>query len=305
MSGITRAPIHPAGPALSSCCWGSWRCADHPETNTPDKLARLIEFAVELGISSFDLADIYGGYRVEPLFGAALRLTGVDRRTIQLISKADICPVSAARPGRRRKFYDTSRQHLRSSVQTSLEALQTDYLDLLLIHRPDPLMDADETGSALLEMVREGSIRYPGVSNFSPAQLDLLQSRMPLPLISNQVECSPLQLSPLFDGMLDQAQRLRMRPMIWSPLAGGRLFRPETEAEQRVVSALADVGERAGLAAAEVALAWLCTLPSRPIPVLGTGDRSRLAAQARATQRRLERQDWFQILEAAMGHPVP
>jgi predicted oxidoreductase len=293
-----------AGSHLSPVVWGSWRSSVHPATDTPDKLARLIEGCVELGITSFDLADIYGGYKVEPLFGAALALTGIERSSLQLIGKCGIRPLSPARPETRLKHYDTSAEHIERSVATTLAALRTDYLDLLLLHRSDPLLDADAVAAVLQRLLRAGAVRAIGVSNHLPAQLELLQSRLDVPLVTNQIECSALHVAPLFDGTLDQAQRLRMSPTIWSPLAGGRLLQPRTDTEQRVATALDAVGARMGLGRAETAIAWLATLPSRPVPVLGSGDLARLATQAAAAQLRLERQDWFSILEAAQGHPV-
>jgi predicted oxidoreductase len=301
---LEATPVHPAGPLLSPAIWGTWRCVETPALSTPDRLAPLLEYLLELGVTTFDLADIYGGYRSEQLFGAALKLTGVPRGSVQFVGKADICPLSPQRPQHRLKHYDTTPEHLQRTVARTLEMVQSDYLDVLLLHRPDPLMDADATAAAFEQMALAGTVRSFGVSNHTPAQIELLQSRLSRPLVSNQIEVSPLHTGPLFDGTLDQAQRLRMRPMIWSPLGGGRLFRPSNEAEQRVAVALDAVGIRAGLDRAETALAWLATMPSRPLPILGTGDRERLAGQARACSVRLDRQDWFVILEAALGSPV-
>lgn len=292
--------------ALSHVAWGSWRSSANADINTPEKLAPLLEGCVAAGITTIDLADIYGGYKVEPLVGAALALTGIDRAAIQLVGKCDIKPASPARPEHRLKHYDTSPEHIRRTVANTLEALRTDYLDLLLLHRPDPLLDADAVAETLHGLLGSGRIRAVGVSNHLPVQLDLLQSRLEVPLVTNQIQCSPLHLEPLFDGTLDQAQRLRMRPMFWSPLAGGRLIEPKEEADRRAAAALDAIGVRmGGLGRDEVAIAWLATLPSRPVPILGSGNIERLERQAAAAKLRLDRQDWFAILEAARGEPVP
>lgn len=295
----------PPDPALSHVAWGSWRCVANPDIDTPDRLARLLEGCVAAGITTIDLADIYGGFKVEPLVGAALARAGIDRSTIQLVGKCGIRPVSPARPDNRLKHYDTSPDHIRRSVATTLEALRTDHLDLLLLHRPDPLLDADAVAETLADLVRDGRVRAVGVSNHSPAQLDLLRSRLELPLATNQIQCSPLHLEPLFDGTLDQAQRLAMPPMFWSPLGGGRLVEPRDEAAQRTAAALDAVGSRmGGLGRDEVAIAWAATLPCRPVPILGSGNLERLRRQAAAARLRLDRQDWFAILEAARGVAV-
>ncbi len=290
---------------LSHVVWGSWRSLDYPATDTPDKLARHIEGCLELGVTSIDLADIYGGFKVEAHVGTALALTGVDRRQIQLVGKCGIRPVSKARSENRVKHYDTTPEHIERSVANSLEALRTDYLDLLLLHRPDPLLDADAVAETLQGLVRRGAVRGLGVSNYTPAQLDLLQSRLELPLLTNQVQCSPLHTQPVFDGTFDQAQRLRMPPMLWSPLGGGKLFKPQRGSDKLIAAALDEVGRRMGLGRAETAIAWLATMPSRPIPILGSCTLEHVVAQAEAARRRVERQDWFTIFEAALGEPVP
>ena len=286
--------------------FGAWRLADGPYKHEPDKLADLIRLTLDCGITSFDHADIYGGYQVEELFGQALsRVRGV-RERIQLISKCGIKLVSSARPAHRYKHYDTSASHMIQSVERSLRNLQTDYLDLLLVHRPDPLMSADELTSCFEKLKTQGKVRYFGVSNFTPAQTELLASRMRIPPICNQIELSPLHLDPLTDGTLDQCQALRIVPLIWSPLAGGRLFTGNGDRELRVRKALQVAGDESGGASIEqVALAWIMRHPAIPLPVLGTGSPERLASQAAACQIELSREQWHAIWSASMGTPVP
>ena len=153
---VTRQRLHPDGPELSRLVWGAWRAVESPETDTPGKLARLIDACAELGITSFDHADIYGGYRAEAAFGAALREWRGDRDRLELVTKCDIALVDPARPAHRVKHYDTSAAHIRRSLEASLRQLGTDYVDLLLLHRPDPLLDADETAAVLEELVQGG-----------------------------------------------------------------------------------------------------------------------------------------------------
>lgn len=303
---VPRQRLHPEGPELSRLVWGAWRSVRSPETDTPQKLARLIETCVGLGITTFDHADIYGGYTAEAAFGAALREWGGDRSRIELVSKCGIALVNPARPRHRVKHYDTSPRHIAASVETSLRELGTDHLDLLLIHRPDPLMDADATAEALMRLVQAGKVRHLGVSNHRPSQLELLQSRLPVPLVTNQIELSLLRPEPLLDGTLDQAQRLRASPMIWSPLGGGTILTGATPRGQRVAEALSAVAaELGGADPGAVALAWLLAHPSRPVPVIGSSRLQRLQALASAPSIELDRQTWFRLLEASVGSEVP
>jgi predicted oxidoreductase len=302
---VTRQPLHQDGPELSRLVWGAWRSLASPETDTPAKLARLIDACLELGVTSFDHADIYGGYRGEAHFGAALREWKGDRAAIQLVTKCGIALVAPARPAHRVHHYDTSAAHIRHSLEASLRQLGTDHVDLLLLHRPDPLMDADEAAAALEALVRAGKTLHVGVSNHTPAQVDLLQSRLGVPLVTNQIELSVSHTAPLFDGTLDQAQLRRAAPMAWSPLGGGSLFARSTPQGERVGQALDRAAAAVGAEPAQVALAWLLRHPSRPVPVLGTSRIDRLRRLVAAERVQLDRQTWFEILEASVGHEVP
>lgn len=271
--------------------------------------AALLDFihgCLDLGITTFDNADIYGGYTCEALFGAALAAEPGLRDRLELVTKCGIQLVSANRPANRVHHYDTGRDYLIAAAENSLRELNTDRLDLLLIHRPDPLLDADEVAAAFAALRAAGKVRAFGVSNFLPWQFHLLQSRLDFPLATNQIELSVLALEPLHDGTLDQAQRLRLPPMAWSPLAGGRLFDPGNERAARVRRALEAVGrELGGAGVDQVALAWLLRHPARVLPVLGTGKLERVRAAAAAEGLTLDRQQWFAIWEASAGRDVP
>jgi predicted oxidoreductase len=264
-----------------------------------------INTCIDLGMTSFDHADIYGSYQIEAAFGEALAASPGLRDRIEIVTKCGIALLSPQRPSHTVHHYNTTCQHIIASAEQSLRNFQTDRLDLLLIHRPDPLMDADEVAAALNELLNSGKVRAVGVSNFTPFQWDLLQSRLDTPLVTNQVELSLTFLDTLHDGTLDQAQQLRRPPMIWSPLAGGRLFSQDDARSARVRAVLERIAAAHGHAPDVIALAWVLAHPSRPLPVLGTGNLDRVRAAAEALQVRLDRQEWFALWEASAGHEVP
>lgn len=303
MAHEARAALKGGEVSLSRLVFGAWRLLDG--SPSAQDIGRLIAASVDLGLTSFDHADIYGGYAVEAAFGEGLAAWGGRRDAIELVTKCDIMLASPARPGNRLKHYDTGAAHIAASVERSLKNFGTDYIDLLLLHRPDPLMDADETARGLEAVVHAGKVRAVGVSNFTPAQFDLLQSRLELPLATNQIECSVLHTTPLTDGSLDHAQQHRYPPMIWSPLGGGALFGGQGEREARLRAALETVApETDAPDIGAVAIAWLLRHPSRPVPVLGTMKVERLAGLAKALDIELDRQQWFEILRASAGREV-
>jgi predicted oxidoreductase len=290
---------NPAG--LSAIVAGAWRLADWGWS--PQQRLAWIEGNLELGVTSFDHADIYGGYRVEALFGEALALAPALRQRLQIVSKCGIQLVTPARPGHAVKHYDTSAAHVRASVEQSLAALRTDHLDLLLIHRPDALMDVDELADTFEALRREGKVRCFGVSNFSPAQLAPLHRR--IALATHQIELSPLHLDPLHDGTLDQCVDLGLRPMAWSPLAGGRLFTGQDEAAQRVRGTLEAMASELGVSVTTLAIAWVLRHPSQPLPILGSRRIDVVRDALAASQLSLDAQQWYRIWTAASGHEVP
>jgi len=293
------AQMHnPAG--LSPIVAGAWRLADWAWT--PQQRLAWIEGNLDIGVTSFDHADIYGGYSVESLFGQALALAPALRRRLQLVSKCGIKLVAPARPGHQVKHYDTSAAHVRASVEHSLRHLGTDHLDLLLIHRPDLLLDVDELADTLAALRREGKVLHFGVSNFSPAQLAPLQRR--IALATHQIELSPLHLDPLHDGTLDQAVDLGQRPMIWSPLAGGRLLTGQDETARRVRALLEAMAAELGVAVITLVTAWLRRHPSQPLPILGSRRISVAREAMAALDLQLDAQQWYRIWSCAAGREV-
>jgi predicted oxidoreductase len=297
---IRHAPSVPEF-TMSPIVAGVWRMSDWQWT--PQERLRWIEICLDLGVTTFDHADIYGGYTVESLFGEALALSPSLRDRMQLVSKCGICLTTENRPSHRLKHYDTSFAHIVGSVENSLRNLQVEQLDLLLIHRPDALMDADVVAEAFTHLQLMGKVQHFGVSNFTPSQFDLLASRFPL--VTNQIELHPLHLAPLTDGTLDQCQQHRIQPMIWSPLAGGRLMTSDEPVAMRVREALSAVGARHGVSIATMAFAWLLRHPSRPVPVAGSRRIDAMQEAVAALSVTLDPQDWTAIWSAASGHEVP
>lgn len=297
---VQRITLAPQGPEFSRLVMGYWRLMDWKFSAR--ELVSFIEAHLDLGITTVDHADIYGGYQCEAAFGEALRLAPHLRQRMEIVTKCGIA--TTAKEENTLGHYITSREHILRSAETSLKNLATDSLDLLLIHRPDPLMDADEVAEAFLALHQSGKVRHFGVSNFTPAQFMLLQSRLPFTLATNQVEISPVHQPLLLDGTLDQLQQLRIRPMAWSCLGGGRLFNDATF--QPLRDELQNVAQELGAETIEqVVYAWVMRLPSQPLPIIGSGKIERVRAAIPALSLDMTRQQWFRIRKAALGYDVP
>jgi predicted oxidoreductase len=286
---------------LSPIVAGTWRMASWKWT--PQECLRWIEGCADMGVTSFDLADIYGAYTAEALFGDGLALAPSRRDQLQLVSKCGIRLLHPSFPDTRVKHYDSSGAHIVRSVENSLRALRTDRLDVLLLHRPDALLDADEAAEAFERLRAAGKVLAFGVSNYTPSQFALLHARTPL--VTNQIELHALRPAPIADGTLDQCQQLRLRPMAWSPLAGGALLTGTTPEAMRVRSALEQVSAARGVSVATVAYAWLLRLPSAPIPISGSRRLEALREAMAATDLTLDRQEWTNIFVAATGKDLP
>ncbi len=293
-------PLASAPLALSPIVAGLWRLTEW-KLDVPARV-RWIEQALELGITSFDHADIYGDYRAEALFGEALRTAPGLRQRMQLVSKCGIRLRSAQRPYRV-NHYDTSAAYVRIQVEQSLRNLHTEQLDLLLIHRPDYLMDAAALAETFAALTREGKVAHWGVSNHSASQFALLHRQHPL--ITHQIELSVLMMDALDDGTLDQAQALGLRPMIWSPLGGGRLFSGDDAQTLRVREAMTSIAARLGISLATLAYAWILRHPSRPHPITGSGRLEGLREAVAALDVTLDAEDWYAMWTASKGHAVP
>lgn len=289
------------GVSFSRLVYGLWRLGDDADTS-PARVQAKVEACLAQGITTMDHADIYGGYQGEAIFGAALKAAPGLRERIEIVTKCDIVAPMGRHAGAPVKYYDTTPAHLTASVDHSLRAMGTERVEMLLLHRPDPLMEADATGAALDALVASGKVRAVGVSNFRPWDVDLLQSRMQTQLATNQIEVSLGALDPLVNGDLAEAQRQRRPVMAWSPLGGGALMasaRPALTEELRAQAAAA------GVDMAAVAVAWLLAHPALILPVMGTNTLDRIARLSDALSVPMNRPEWFKLYQAAQGHEVP
>lgn len=286
------------GPRLSRIVAGAWRW----KLPVPE-IDRLVHAALEAGISSFDHADIYGNYANEELFGNVLKGNPSLRNRMELVTKCGIKLISTSRPAHRIKHYDTSKEHIILSVENSLKNLGTDRLDVLLIHRPDPLMNPEEVAEAFRLLQESGKVLYFGVSNFSGTKFGMLQRYVPFPLVTNQVEISLFNNKALFDGTVDTLLTHRVSPMAWSPLGGGKYFTAsgQSEATEKELEAVA---AKYNCTVSQLLLAWLLYHPARLFPILGTTNAGRIKEGAGAIQVNLDRQDWFAMLKAVTGNDV-
>ncbi|SDE40051.1 aldo/keto reductase [Limimaricola pyoseonensis] len=288
------------GVEFSRIVYGMWRIADDSDTS-PAHVRAKIDACLAQGITTMDQADIYGAYGAEEVLGAALREDPSLRDRIELVSKCGIVAPMGRHSDKRVKHYDTSRSYIEQAVETSLRDMHTDHLDLLLIHRPDPMMDHRETGAALDALVASGKVRAVGVSNFRPWDVELLESAMETKLATNQIEISLKELSPFTNGDLAFHQRRNDPVMAWSPLGGGDLMTGQGPVAERLDA----IARAQGVDRAAVAVAFLLAHPASILPVMGTNNIDRIAKISDALKVELDRQDWFTLYEAGLGKEVP
>ena len=303
---IPRVQISPKGPIFSQLVYGTWRVLDDSASATPQNMVARLHKCIELGITTIDTAEIYGLYRVEEFLGQALKLDSALRNKLEIVTKSGIYVPCEFHPDRKTAFYNASAERLIKSAEKSLRFMDIDHIDLLLVHRPDWLTSAEETATGLNKLLKDGKIRAAGVSNYNVHQFDLLNSLMDQPLATNQVEFHLLHMDPIYDGVFDQCQKQRVKPMAWSPLAGGRLMDPANEAGQRLRKAAEGLSAKYGGASLDqLAYAWILAHPSAPLPVIGTNKIERLESAAQAAAIKLEREDWYALWTAAKGCGIP
>ncbi len=285
---------------VSQLIYGMWRIGDDTDTSA-GHVERKIQTCLDQGITTFDQADIYGGYTAEAILGAVLKKNTALRDKMEIVTKCDIVAPVGRYSDKRVKYYDTSAKHIQFSVDQSLTDMAIEHIDLLLIHRPDPLMDHNETGKALDSLVSSGKVGAVGVSNFRPWDWKLLQSAMSTQLVTNQIEISLAEISPFTNGDLAFHQQHNHAMMAWSPLGGGSLMTADSELGKR----MDQIATEFNTDRAAVAIAFLLHHPSIILPVLGTNNLDRIAAISQATKVPLTRESWYELYEAALGNEVP
>ncbi len=304
---MSELPLPPAtrvlgssGLEVSAIAWGMWRLAENGRSASD--AARLVYAALESGITFLDTADIYGfdgagGFGdAEVLLGEVLAADPALRDKMVLATKGGIMPPLP---------YDQSADYLRKAIDDSLRRLQVDSIDLWQIHRPDILAHPQETARVLDDAVTSGKIKALGVSNFTPAQTAALNHFLGTKLVATQPEISPLRIDCFENGELDQAMMLGLTPLAWSPLGGGRLVAPETAKDKAVAAALDAVAEPQGVSRTVAAYSWLMAHPAGIIPIIGSQNAARIAEGAAALTVRWTRTEWYAVLVAARGVPLP
>ncbi len=289
---------------ISRIVHGHWRLNEWKLA--PQELLKLTQQCIELGVTSFDHADIYGNYSNEALFGQALLLKPELRQQLQIVTKCGIKLISEKYPDRKIKTYDYSYNHITNSVENSLKNLKTDYIDVLLLHRPSPFFNPEEVAKAFDFLLKSGEVRAFGVSNFSPQSFEMLQQHCSMPLVTNQVELSPWCLEHFDNGNMDFFLRHKIKPMAWSPLAGGRLLFAKDEKSKQIQLVLNQIKEENSQNSVEsVVYSWLLMHPAEIVPVVGSGKIERIKIAVDALENPLTMEQWFRIFIAARCAELP
>ena len=283
---------------------GTMRLGDWGAKMTTKKLEKFIDECIELGLNDFDHADIYGHYTEEANFGKVIKRRPDLKKKIQITTKCGIQLITKNRPNHSIKSYNSTKSHILWSAEHSLKELNIEQIDVLLIHRPDFLMDPHEIAEAFTKLKKEGKVKAFGVSNFTPSQFDMLNSFTPL--ITNQIEISLLHLNPFQDGTLDQMIKLGITPTAWSPFGGGEIFSKSKDKRiNRIQKAAKKLGKKYEASVDQILLAWILKHPSGIIPVLGSTKISRIKTAKDALKINLTHEDWYQLWEASVGNEVP
>ena len=282
---------------------GLWRLNEWDISK--EQLLQLIEQCLEMGITTFDHADIYGNFTCEEIFGEALKLNPKIREKMEIVTKTGIVFKSNNRPEHDGHYYNTTFDHIVKSAERSLQNFGTDYIDVLLIHRPDPFMDPEDVARAFNQLRSEGKVNYFGVSNFTQNDFTLLQSYLDFDLVTNQIEASVLKYDNFENETIKFLQEKRINPMIWSTLAGGQIFTSQSESAIRVRNVLTEIAKKHNTEnISKIAYAWLLAHPAKLIPIVGSGKINRISEAVNALNIKLTRADWFAILDALVGHEV-
>tara|TARA_Y100000768_G_scaffold372290_1_gene339818 strand:- start:2982 stop:3884 length:903 start_codon:yes stop_codon:yes gene_type:complete len=300
---MMRQKISSNGPTLSRFALGHMTVFEDEMGASADRIKEKVDTCLETGITTMDHADIYGNYLAEEAFGKFLKANPSYRDQIEIVTKCGICLLSDERPSHTIKHYRYDKTHIKASVEKSLTNLATENIDLLLFHRPSPMLDPLILSQACEELKAEGKVNFFGVSNFTSSQFNMLSKFVDLH--TNQIQASPLYLDHFLNGEFDLALENQFSPMLWSPLARGRFFKPQTEQESRLVGCLTDLSKKYDCPLDVLIYSWLLSHPSKPHIILGTNKIERIKSSSLALKISWDIQDWFAVWTASIGQEVP
>jgi predicted oxidoreductase len=289
---MKKVSLSDSGPKVSEAIYGFWRWTDEGSVTTTN-IEKTINLCLELGINTFDHADVYGDFTIEEHFGKIIRNKSFKREDIVLFSK---CGIRHSENGNL-KYYDTSRDHIINSINGSLKRLQTDYLDIFLLNCSDFLTDPEETAGALAEVVKSGKAKHIGVTNFSVFQHQLLASYLRIPIVTNHIELNLMNTSAIEDGRIDYIKQCFSKPLAWAPLAGGKILNGTDEHAVKLRAKLQEIGTKYDANIEQTAVAWLMKLGT--LPIIGSQSESRIRNAASASSIKLSNQDWYEIYDVS------
>ena len=295
---MTKIYLSDSGPKVSPAIYGFWRWEDTGETGIA-AMEKIVNYCLEIGINTFDHADTYGGYQCEELFGNILKKRSFKREDVVLFTKCGINNPHPNRPDIRVRYADTSAKHILKSIDSSLQKLRTDYVDIFLLDQLDPLSDLEETALTLERLRGSGKIRNIGVANFSVFQHQLLASYLHVPIVTNHIELNLLNTTALDNGQLDYIKQRYMRPLTAAPLAGGRIENGTDPLAVRVHYKLEELSKKYNAHIESIAVAWLVKLGA--LPLVGTTSEQRMKNIVNAFDLDLDRQDWYDLYHASKG----
>jgi predicted oxidoreductase len=287
---MKKVSLSDSGPKVSEAIYGFWRWKDEGAATTTS-IEKTVNLCLELGINTFDHADIYGDFTVEEHFGKVIKNKSFKREDIVLFSKCGI----RKSDDRSFKYYDTSKDHIVSSVNGSLKRLNTDYLDIFLLQHADFLADPEETAGALAEVVKSGKVKHIGVANFSVFQHQLLASFLRIPIVTNHIELNLMNTTAIEDGRIDFIKQCFSKPLAWAPLAGGRILDGTDEKAVALRAKLEEIGKKYDANIEQTAVAWLMKLGT--LPIVGSLSETRIRNAASASDIKLTHQDWYEIYQ--------
>ncbi|MFY7828589.1 MAG: aldo/keto reductase [Flectobacillus sp.] len=289
---MNKVYLSDSGPKVSEAVYGFWRWTNNGE-QTINQMEKIVNLCLELGVNTFDHADIYGNYSIEEYFGKLIKNKGVKREDIVLFSK---CGVRKSNKGY--TYFDNSEKYILESVDNSLKRLGTDYLDIFLLNQLDMISNPEETAQTLRELVNIGKIKHIGVSNFSVFQHQLLESYLRKPIVTNHIELNLANTSAIEDGRLDFIKQRFSKPLAWAPLAGGKILDGTDFKSAILKEKLAEVGQKYGANIEQTAVAWLIQLGT--LPIIGSLSEQRIRNAVSATEIKLNHEDWYEIYNVAL-----